>query len=101
MKVLITLCRVSSTTEEKLFAHGIRQEPKHIYRVYCKCRGFNHANELCQGIGNGVFHKAYTSVTVSSRILKFFEEHPDVSYVITDTGRETVLVTNLEIAQEA
>jgi hypothetical protein len=66
------------------------------FRIVCKARGLDHANELTKDLGHKVFRRDYTSETGNEKELKAFEENPRVTYIISYMYRDKFL-TDIEL----
>lgn len=66
------------------------------FRVVCKARGIEHANELTKDIGRKVFRREYTSETGNDLELSMFENNKNVNYIIGYIYSDTYL-TNIQL----
>ena len=98
MKILFARCFLHGEQEQLLIDKGI-YDGHHQYSIYCKARGLKHANELCQGIAIRAFSPRFASVCGNVQVCEFFNQHPEVTYILGDCllGINHSLVTNLEI----
>lgn len=66
------------------------------FRIVCKARGLDHANELTKDLGHKVFRREYACETGNGLELKAFEENPQITYIISHLYREKY-ITDIEL----
>ena len=53
------------------------------FRIVCKARGIDHANEMTKDIGYKVFRREYSSETGNDTELEMFEKNTQITYIIS------------------
>lgn len=80
---------------------GVDHSGSRQFQVDCKCRGYKDANTLCDELGHNIFNSTYASVRQTPVVVKYFEEHPEMSYVIrVRKNEEQILADDLQIKEK-
>ena len=66
------------------------------FRIVCKARGIDHANELTKDLGHKVFRREYACETGNETELEAFEKNPKITYIISYMYRDSY-ITDIEL----
>lgn len=95
MKYIGTYCYVSHPIDDIVNKKTGNLPNYHSqFRIVCKARGINHANELTQLISRNVFHREFSCETANEHELSFFEKDSNVIFII---GQNHRYITDIEL----